>query len=107
MAYVNSYIENFQPEIRQAGGLKTKLPITTISGLVIQSGVALVAAGNPTPAISIGSTTGPNIYTGSGAPTITAPQGSLYLRSDGSSGSTRAYINTTGSTTWTPISTVG
>lgn len=46
------------------------------------------------------------VYVGAGAPSITAPQGSLYLNTTGSSTSTRAYINTTGSTTWTAITTV-
>ena len=46
------------------------------------------------------------ICMGSGAPTLSAPQGSIYLRTDGSSGTTRAYINTNGSTTWTAINTV-
>lgn len=43
----------------------------------------------------------PTISSGTGAPAFTAPQGSLYLRLDGSSTSTRLYVNTTGSTTWT------
>lgn len=56
--------------------------------------------------VSIGATaTSPTITAGSGAPSAIAPQGSLYLRTDGSSSSTRAYINTTGSTTWTAITT--
>lgn len=48
-----------------------------------------------------------NILTGSGSPnaSVTAPQGSLFLRTDGSSSSTRAYINTNGSTGWTNITT--
>ena len=45
------------------------------------------------------------ITAGSGAPTFQAPQGSLYLRTDGSSTSTRAYINTDGNTTWTAVTT--
>lgn len=45
------------------------------------------------------------IYFGSGAPTVSAAKGSLYLRSEGSSTSTRAYINTDGGTTWTAITT--
>ena len=45
------------------------------------------------------------VYFGSGAPTVSAAQGSLYLRTDGSSTSTRAYINTDGATTWTAITT--
>jgi hypothetical protein len=51
------------------------------------------------------STTGPTITFGSGAPTASAPQGSVYIRTDGSSTSTRMYINTTGSTTWTNVTT--
>lgn len=48
------------------------------------------------------------IITGAGAPSaITAPQGSLYLRTDGSSTSTRAYINMDGGTNWTAITTAG
>ena len=48
------------------------------------------------------------LFAGSGSPSgsITAPKGSLYLRTDGSSTSTRAYINTNGGTTWTAITTV-
>lgn len=44
------------------------------------------------------------IYVGSGAPTISANKGSLYLRTDGSSTSTRLYINN-GTTTWVAITT--
>lgn len=46
-----------------------------------------------------------NIFSGSGAPTFIAPKGSFYLRIDGSSTSTRAYINTDGATTWTNVVT--
>ena len=42
---------------------------------------------------------------GTGAPTMAAPQGSLYLRTDGSSTSTRLYVNTNGSTGWTAVTT--
>lgn len=45
------------------------------------------------------------VYFGSGAPTITAAKGSLYLASDGSSTSTRLFINSSGSTTWVAITT--
>lgn len=45
------------------------------------------------------------IFFGTGAPTFAAGQGSLYLRSDGSSTSTRAYVNTDGGTTWTSVTT--
>lgn len=45
------------------------------------------------------------IYMGSGIPTISAAQGSLYLRTDGSSTSTRLYVNTNGATGWTAVTT--
>lgn len=57
------------------------------------------------PSITLGSSTGPTITFGTGAPTASAPQGSVYIRTDGSSTSTRMYINTTGSTTWTNFTT--
>lgn len=98
------YIENYQPEVKFSRGLFTKLPITVLPN------VGVVAGGNASPGIVFGNqttTTGLGIYYGSGAPTITAPQGSLYLRTDASTNVTRAYINTTGSTTWTAINTVG
>jgi len=45
------------------------------------------------------------IYSDAGAPAFVAAKGSLYLRTDGSSTSTRAYINTDGNTTWTAVTT--
>lgn len=45
------------------------------------------------------------ILSGSGAPSMAAGKGSLYLRTDGSGTTDRAYINTDGSTTWTAITT--
>lgn len=48
---------------------------------------------------------GMTITGGVGAPTLAAPQGSLYLRTDGSSVATRLYVNTNGSTTWTNVTT--
>ena len=45
----------------------------------------------------------PTIMTGTGAPTFSAAQGSLYIRIDGGVNS-RLYVNSNGSTTWQPIS---
>lgn len=47
------------------------------------------------------------VLSGTGDPNtvVTAPQGSLYLRKDGSSSSTRAYINSNGATTWIAVTT--
>jgi hypothetical protein len=77
------------------------------TGLVtVNSGTAVTAGG----AIAItvgGGATAPQILSGSGAPTLAAAQGSLYLRTDGSTDITRAYIATDNAGTWTPINTVG
>lgn len=50
---------------------------------------------------------GARLICGTGSPdtAITAAKGSLYLRLDGSSTSTRAYINTDGATAWTAVTT--
>ena len=45
------------------------------------------------------------LFVGSGFPTITAPQGSIYIRTDGTSINDRAFINTNGSNGWTAIIT--
>jgi hypothetical protein len=44
------------------------------------------------------------LYTGSGAPSISAAKGSLYIRTDGSSSSTRLYVNN-GTTNWVAVTT--
>ncbi len=56
-------------------------------------------------ALSIGAGTAPALCFGSGVPTLTAPQGSLYLRTDGSSVSTRLYVNSDGAATWVAVTT--
>jgi hypothetical protein len=72
---------------------------STFNGPVASQNGFLVGHADDVPANS------PGIYSGTGAPTFAAAQASLYLRIDGSSTSTRAYINTTGSTTWTAVTT--
>lgn len=44
---------------------------------------------------------GAMFLSGTGAPGMTAPQGSLYMRLDGSGIADRAYVNTDGATAWT------
>lgn len=73
--------------------------------LTLNSGTATPAGGSTALRLVFGSTSGFGVYVGSGAPTVSAAQGSLYLRSDGSSTSTRLYVNTNGSTTWTSCTT--
>lgn len=65
----------------------------------VLSATATTAGGAVAPAVEMGSDT-VGIYFGSGAPTITAAQGSLYLRTDGSTTSTRLYVNSDGADGW-------
>ena len=88
------------------GSLTGPVTATTVSAtgnVTADSGTAPTAGGML--AFAMSSTAGLGIYVGSGAPTISAAQGSIYLRTDGSSTSTRLYVNTTGSTTWTNVTT--
>jgi hypothetical protein len=45
------------------------------------------------------------IFFGSGVPTVSAGQGSLYIRTDGSGVNDRLYINTNGTTGWIDVTT--
>ena len=82
-----------------ANGINPQFPgvIASATDQAITAGGALV--------LNMGNAASPNIYIGSGAPTITANKGSLYIRTDGSSTSTRMYINTTGLAVWTNFTT--
>lgn len=51
--------------------------------------------------------TQPSIVAGTGLPNFTAPKGTVFIRLDGSSASTRMYVNSTGSTTWVNVTTSG
>ena len=88
------------------GDIVGNVSATTVSAtgnVNADSGTAPVAGGAA--AFLATSTAGFGIYFGSGAPTVAAAKGSLYLRTDGSGTGDRAYINTNGSTTWTALTT--
>ena len=85
------------------GADTTVSTLSATGNVTADSGTAPVAGG--TAAFLATSTAGLGIYVGSGAPTVSAAQGSLYIRTDGSSTSTRLYVNTNGSTTWTNVTT--
>lgn len=73
--------------------------------LYAESGTAIPAGGTAGKGFLLSSTSNFGIFFGSGAPTLTAAKGSLYMRSDGSGTTNRAYINTDGGTTWTALTT--
>lgn len=78
----------------------------TTGGANILNSVATPAGGTAGAGVTFGSTSNFGVFFGSGAPTLAAAKGSLYLRSDGSGTNNRMYVNTDGSTTWTAVVTV-
>lgn len=84
----------------------TSLAATTVTAtgnITADSNVALVAGG-ASAFIATNTAAGMGVYVGSGAPTVAAAKGSIYLRSDGSSTSTRLYVSD-GGTTWIAVTT--
>lgn len=86
------------------GASGTAAQITNLGSVIAGNNVAITAGGS-TVGFKISSTSTFGIYCGSGVPSISAAQGSLYLRSDGSSSSTRLYVNSDGGTTWVNVTT--
>ena len=78
---------------------------TSAASITARSGTAIPAGGTAGAGLMVSSTANFGVFFGSGAPTLSAAKGSLYLRSDGSTTNDRAYINTDGSTTWTALTT--
>lgn len=86
-----------------SGSMTLSSTLSTTGQPSFQTGTAPPAAGANTAGIKVSSTSNLGLFYGSGAPTFSAAQGSLYMRTDGSSSSTRLYVNSTGSTTWVNI----
>ena len=86
-------------------GAATSVTTLAATGTVTARSASGLTAGGAAAFIGTNVAAGMGIYMGSGVPTIAAAKGSLYLRSDGSSTSTRAYINSDGATTWTALTT--
>jgi hypothetical protein len=73
----------------------------------VRCGQVAIPAGGHTDVAFLGTTTASfGVFLGSGAPSVSAAKGSLYLRSDGSGTTDRAYIATNSSGTWTALTTV-
>ena len=86
-------------------GSATSVATVSATGTVTAKSASALTAGGAAMFVGTNTANSMGIYFGSGAPTISAAQGSLYLRSDGSSTSTRAYVNTNGTTGWAAITT--
>lgn len=76
-----------------------------LSRSVIISQAAIPAGGVAGRGLRFSSTANFGVFFGSGAPTLSAAKGSLYLRGDGSGTSDRMYVNVDGGTTWTAVIT--
>jgi hypothetical protein len=79
--------------------------VTVVGNATVLSGTAVPAGGTTGAGLKMSSVANLGVFFGSGAPTLSAAQGSLYLRTDGSSTSTRMYVNTNGTTGWTAVTT--
>jgi hypothetical protein len=98
-----NYFNNTTQNFRTTAG--TTYATLSASLLALLKTTAIPAGGAADTGIELSSTAHFGIFFGSGAPTLSAGQGSIYLRSDGSSGSTRIYVNTNSSTGWTNVTT--
>jgi hypothetical protein len=77
--------------------------LTQTGGIQMYSGTAIPAGGTAGVGLKMSSTSNFGIFFGSGAPTLSAAAGSLYIRTDNAGANLRLYSNTTGSTTWAAI----
>jgi hypothetical protein len=85
---------------------QARFTINTAGVCNVASPTATPAGGSTTASLLFGTTAAFGIYYGSGAPTVAAAKGSLYLRSDGSGVNDRMYVATDGAGTWTAVVTV-
>lgn len=98
------------PDMTSITGITTKYSILSqdpaallshAGSIQTKTGVAVPAGGTTGAGYLMFSTANLGIFAGSGAPTLSAAQGSLYIRTDGSTTATRLYVNTNGTTGWT------
>lgn len=87
------------------GDLEITPKIVSAGAFLGLSTTAIPAGGTAGNGLMFSTTTNFGVFHGSGAPTLSAAKGSLYLRSNGTTTNDRAYINTDGGTTWTALTT--
>jgi hypothetical protein len=87
----------------------TKTFTTAVTGQAAvraYSATAIPAGGTAGSGFLVSSATNFGVFFGSGVPTLSAAQGSIYLRSDGTGTNTRVYVNTNGTTGWAAMSVI-
>jgi hypothetical protein len=87
------------------GNVLSSAVVSAVGAATILSGTAIPAGGTTGAGYKLSSTANLGIFFGSGAPTLSAAKGSLYLRTDGSAINNRMYVNTDGASTWTAVTT--
>ena len=87
------------------GNVLSSAVVSAVGAATILSGTAVPAGGTAGAGYKFSSTANLGVFFGSGAPSLAAAKGSLYLRTDGSTTNNRMYVNTDGSTTWTAVIT--
>jgi hypothetical protein len=87
------------------GNVLSSAVLSAVGNATILSGTAIPAGGTTGAGYKLSSTANLGVFFGSGAPTLSAAKGSLYLRTDGSTTNDRMYVNTNGTTTWTAVIT--
>jgi hypothetical protein len=85
-------------------GAATSVTTLAATGNITADSASALVAGGASAFIATNTAAGMGMYIGSGAPTVAAAKGSIYLRSDGSSASTRLYVSD-GGTTWIAVTT--
>lgn len=87
-------------------GAATGTSLTVTGALASRSATATPAAASAVPMV-VGGSALVGVYFGSGNPNtaLTAPQGSLFLSTDGNTTATRLFINSNGTTGWVAITT--
>ena len=84
-------------------GTATGTSLSVTGALTAFSGTAPPAGGTAGDGLLFSSTANTGIFFGSGAPTLSAGQGSIYIRTDG----TTCYVNQNGSTSWVALTSGG
>jgi len=89
----------------ECGGISAYGEVRSSARLHAYFTTAIPAGGTAGVGVRVSDTSNFGVFFGSGAPTLSAAKGSLYLRSDGSGTSDRMYVNTDGATAWTAVTT--
>ena len=103
----NKFIRSFSGnlEIVDSGFAAAIVKISDVGSIAANTATAIPAGGTAGVGLKVSSTANFGVFFGSGAPSLSAAKGSIYLRSDGSTTNNRMYVNTDGGTTWTAVTT--